>query len=436
MVEEFGVDVEEFGAGEEPAEQPEDRALLLRMYDEFGKQIAATMDDVERQRLRNARKECMAKLTNKAESQWTDMARAYGEFFNDAKLFAKRLEKLGGLSDEAFETLRSELSQAHAEKEAKAKKGGGKRGGKKADAKAKEDAPQAVAPDERFQAIVKHAENLGLEAQTIWDELFGNEPISDERLDAFLAVVNERGAAEPVSIPTANGGADSAVEEFGADTTDGDRPEPVPAQKRHLISDASFDGLVDPETGEVVKRSWVLDVLGWADFPTEPSREQLDRIVDVMHTRWLDPAQRYRAQAEKLAGPLEKRAAIFESIFGDYIDACGDAFLPRVQKGENAGKFTKKTLDLPSGSISWTKEGGSPVCDEGTFRMWLEQKRQEMLVLREQGTPEALEELKALEDKYGLKLKTVAEASKALIKELPVGWEPTEADEFARRTIK
>lgn len=453
-VEEFGV--EEFGAElpeAAPAADPAvDREDLKAMLVDISKQIASTMDELEAQRLRNLKKTIEEQLTgkpnSKADSQWTDLQRAYGEFYGDVIYFHDTVSK-GGRCDEVFEALREKLSKDHQKKDAAAGVTTAVNGKKTTRKKAAQAAMLEIKPNERFKQIILHATNLKLDGQLIWDELALGE-INDANLDAFLFVVNERGAAQTASVPATPAGA--VVEEFGTESSEVQEPgasgEGEP-QRTALFSDAAFEGLVDPESGEVVQRGWVLDALGWLDFPTEPTKEAAAQILDLMRTRYLDPAARYRAQAEKMAAPLEKRAANLEQLFGPYLDAVGKKFLPThksdskpdAKQPHKAGDFSKKTLDLLTGSISWQKDGGTTCVNDAKFYAWLGEKKTEMQALRDKGTEEALEELKQLENLYGLKLKTEAVVDKDKVKQvdakqLPPGWEALPVNHLAKRTIK
>lgn len=436
-VEEFGAELPEAAPAPESAVARDD---LKVMIEDINKQIAGTMDELEIQRLRNAKKAIEAQLTgkpnSKAETQWADLRRAYGEFYGDDRFDVAVAN--GGKCDEVFEHLREKLSKDHREKDAA-----------NGTTKSMIVKPQpGVKVNDRFAQLIIHATNLGLDGQLIWDEL-GLVKLTNKNMDEFLRVLNERGAApttSAVSVPEAPAGA--VVEEFG---TAGDTEESVvpPAQSSGFFTDDAFAGLVDPESGEVVERSWVLDALGWLDFPTEPTKEAAAQILDLMHTRYLDPAARYRAQAEKMAAPLEARAANLEKLFGPYLDAVGAKFLPThksdskpdAKTPHRAGDYSKKTLDLPTGSISWQKDGGTMLTNDAKFYGWLAEKKTEMMALREKGTPEALEELKQLEDLYGLKLKTEAVVDKDKVKRvdekvLPPGWEAIKVNHLAKRTIK
>jgi hypothetical protein len=68
---------------------------------------------------------------------------------------------------------------------------------------------------------------------------------------------------------------------------------------------------------------------------------------------------------------------------------------------------------------------------------WLAKKKEEMLALRDQGTPEAQEELKALQQKYGLRLKTEVDFNKSLLEasDLPFVVK-CPVNEFATREVK
>lgn len=432
-MEDFGSDLDDFGSEPEAVAPEQSIEELQAMVEDLNKQIAATMDELEQQRLRNAKKVILDQIngavapsaTSKTEGQWTDLAKAYKEFFGDGNPWAERLASLGGVCDAAYEGLRHELAEANRVKEAATAKpkGGRGKGGKKA-------AEPAIPVNERFAALVQHGKNLGIDTQMVYDEL-GLTELDDVSLDALLAAINERANAAPV-VPV-SGGDDGA--------TDGDAAEPA---RETFFSDSAFAGLVNPVTGEVIERSWLLDKLGWLDFPTEPSRECAAAIVDLQNTLYLGPAARYRSNAENLAAPLEKRAKDLDAFFGPYLDACGEKFLGKhksdsrvdAKSQHKAGDFKEKTLKFVTGSISWSKEGGPCVTDPPKFHAWLAEKRGELLVLKEKNTPEALEEMKALEAKYGLKLVTeVAYDKEKCAKELPPGWSDLPVNELASRKI-
>lgn len=442
-VEEFGI--EAFGepvASDATTQTDGDIAALKELIDDLTKQAAETFDELERQRIRNAKKAAEDQLsamvtgTQKTEKQWSDLALAYKEVFGNAEEFKSRLAALGGVSDESFESLRHQLAEHHAA--AKPKGRGGRR------KKAETEAP-IVVPNSRFLDALKHAANLGLSGQAIWDEL-GLADLTDSNIDTLVAEINKR----------ANSG---GVEEFGLGESSPETVAPPASQPPSAGVDTSNaaenapvastpvlvdNKLIDPETGEVLPRSWFLEALGLAEMPTKPDKEIAAKILDIMHTRYIDPAARYRAQAEKMAAPLEAKAKLWEEVFGDYLDKCGETFLPKVQKVDspNFGKYSKKTLDLPTGSVSWKKDGGIvAMTDAPAFFAWLTEKKQQLLTLREQGTPEALEEIKALEESYGLRLKTEAEISKDKLAklpetELPPGYSIPPVNEFFTRTIK
>jgi len=471
-VEDFGV--EDFGAvapdaTAEVTAEP-DRAELEALIVELNNQIAGTMDELEIKRLRNAKRGVQEQLgiiavipgSSKTATQWNDLTSAYREFYPigspDATgvgaynplnaIIAER-----GTSDATFEYLREELSKAHAAKSAvpteKTKR-------TRAPNKPKEPVPPPLRANERFVQIVKHAENLGFDGQAIWDEL-GSPDISDATLGVFLDTVNLRG----FKIDTSGNGMSAAisidVQEFGASLdarTDNTPAAGVEADNAPLgattafFTDAAFAGLIDPETGAVVDRPWILDAVGLLDFPDKPNKGELDKIIDAIRTKWLDPAARYRAQAEKLAGAKEKRAAMVLEVFGKFIDACGAEYLPRYQSDSKEGSksqhkkgdFSGKTLVLTSGSIGWTKDGDIAICDsQPQYRIWLDEMKQKMQILRQAGTPEAAEELTALEADWGFQLKTeiVPDMTKLKsAKELPPGWVVSQVNEFGRRSLK
>lgn len=446
MAEDFTADdVEAFGVDEPALEADTEREMLLGMHEELRKQHLTTIDDLERQRLRNAMGEIHNKLTTHPEKEWLELSKRYHNHYNDIKAYPNKLANLGGLSDAAFDELLKHIDDAEAAKSVKPKTT--RKVGKK---EAAQPAPE-VKPDERFAALVLHAKNLGLDAQVIFDELGGGD-ITDATLARLGDEINRRGSTQAVQV------SEGDVESFEVDDSPGTASEaanppsatsvPVPGVPDASVSqpattwviDSAIQGKIDPETGEVVDRDWLLNKLGWTKFPTQ-EEFTLEHGADVVRVinSYLLPAKKYREQAEKLAAPLEKRAAMVEELFGPLLDSLGPKHLKTVQKkdSKNFGKYTGKTLNLITGAISWEKGGGN-FLDQGQMYGWLARKKEEMLALRDQDTPEAQEELAALERKYGLRLKTEVDYNKELLlasKELPFVVE-CKVNEFEKRTIK
>jgi hypothetical protein len=107
-IENFGVDdVEDFGV-DEPTGDAE-RETLLGMLDELNKQIAETLDDLERQRLRNVRAEVYLKLSGHPESEWLELSKRFNAHFDTPKAFANKLKNHGGVSDAAYTNILGEV---------------------------------------------------------------------------------------------------------------------------------------------------------------------------------------------------------------------------------------------------------------------------------------------------------------------------------------
>lgn len=470
-------ELETFGFADDAEESPsvvappaEDPAELKAIIAEATKAAAECMDAGEAEAHRAVRRAAEERLKALAadsgikEVQWTDLAMAYKEMKLD---FKARLAELGGISNDAYHTLTQELSEAHRKPKGK--------GGRKPKPKDKKDEPPKEefenTPEERWDHIVQHITNLGMDAVAIATDLgIANQPLSHEVVSAVLREANKRaqpeevetfgveksgGAdqAQPAAVPIPSAAAASLAPATPVLTTGSNISEPAaPASRPNtsppsVIWDEQLKKAIETDTGEVVTVAYFLELLGIAELPAQPDREIAEKILDVMHTRYLDPAKRYREQAEKRAAPLEKSAAQMEAFFGPYLDSCGDKFLPRYgarAKAENQGKFSSKTLDLATGSISWTKAGGVTNMDSGRYYMWCQKKLEEMQALMarcREGDDEAKEELKYLQDTYGLKIETKAVANADKIKSLgaqflPDGWELLESNEFAKRTIK
>lgn len=477
MVEEFGV--EEFGASDESAAPTEDVGTLKQVIADLTKQAAETMDASARDAIRTAKREAeirlaeLLKQSGITEQQWLQLSKAYLEAHGNPDAFKNRLTELGGVSNEAYYSLTNELSKHHADKKEPT--------GKKRGRKPKETTPpvQSNTPEERWPHIIAHASNLGMDANLIHDEL-GYTALSHESVSHVLREVNER-ANPKASAETEDASASvtsDEVEEFGSgeessagsivsviiaesaapssDTSTKPAPQSTPAiasgaesggakANNSIIWDDQLKKAIEIDTGEVVTVSWFLEQLGIAQLPERPDKELCAKILDVMHTYYLDRAARYREQAEKLAVPLDKRAQQWEAFFGPYLDACGDAFLPRKgQRAKDPGSFSNKTLDLITGSISWRKEGGVMQTNSAEHYVWLGKKLDEMkeLVGRcQEGDETAKEELKYLQDTFGLRIETKAVCDNDKIKALepkllPPGWEKLEVNEFAKRIIK
>lgn len=448
--------MEEFGFDEPVV--PIDReniADLEALIGDLTKQLASTMDEKQRQPLLRAKQVAVEALNvlrkqpveTKTEGQWLDLAKAYEVFWGNKTEFTDVLKGLGGQpTSEAFETLRSKLARAHelrpttteTDKPKKEKKTAAK-------PKGNEITVPLPTPQTRWPHIVEHGKNIGVDAQLVFDEL-GFTALTDLSVSDTLREMNarkERGGVEEFGLGES---AITAVTEKSSESPASDAPATVAV---------TIQGRVDEETGELLDRDWVLDKLGWLDYPAELTEEQADQLIDLVH-KYRQPAQRYRDQAEKRAKPLEQRADAISDTFGPLLDKFGDKRLPRYQSDSKEGTknphkrgdFSKKTLDLGSGSISWTKDGGVAVVDQGRYFGWLQRQYETFChqnSMLETGSPEekelAKQVLDELQTKYGFRVKIVPDASKDLVKKLPInalpdGWADIPVNEFARRIIK
>lgn len=423
----FGMPEEELSFGEVVEESVSIEDLEATIED-CNKQLAMTMDEKVQAQLRPIRDAAKAELAaargskvgSKTAGQWADLERAYSECHGNTTEFAAILDSMAALNkDEVYETMVSLLSKTHAltAKPAKEK------------AKKEKAIGTSSTPEGRWPHIVEHGKNIGQDAQVVFDEL-GFSKVDDNACNEVLREMNNRANGTPQAAEEAE-----EVEEFGIAVV-----EPAPTQYS-----------VDEETGEVMDLPWVLQRLGWTEFPTAPDRDKADKIVDLLHS-YLEPAARYRAQAEKRAKPLESRAEAIEKVFGPYLNAVGadeKHGLPRFKSGAKAGEFSKKTLDLASGSISWTKDGGISCSDEGKFFGWLKRKedewyqQHELLKTGDAKQKELAQQIiEELTKKYGFRIETKAVINRDFIKatkdpkQLPDGWSSVGVNHFARRVIK
>jgi len=457
---EFGADVE-FGADAPPVVSPrieDDPVALKTLVEELTKQIAATMDPEEQTALRSAKKaaeEQLAKFNtaSKTERQWTELSKAFFEAYGNKDEFQKQLGALGGISDEAYFEMNQNLAKFHAAQKPEKTT---RRSSKKAleiaaKVKAEEEykaAHPGPTPEERWPHILEHAKKCGMDGNIIFDEL-GFKELTHETVNAVLAEVNKRANPEPEE-EFGSGESGNAATATGTPSIPAVSAPSSPSTPKALHWDEVLNRLVDPETGAVVTRGYFLEALGWPELPQELTKEQVDEILDLMHTRFIDPAKRYREQAEKRAKPLEQKAKLWDDAFGALLDKYAegdgtgkDGRLPRYQSDSKEGTkdphkkgdFSKKSLDFASGSISWRGDSGGPTCvNPPVFFAWLEERKNELLALKEAGDAE---QMAAIKEQAGVTLKTTADFDKSIAtKFLPPGWEDVKPNPLKTREIK
>jgi len=185
-------------------------------------------------------------------------------------------------------------------------------------------------------------------------------------------------------------------------------------------------GLVDPETGEVLEPSFILSKLGWAEWPTlsanpthaelEAFEAKLDQVTDKMLTH-VDRTSRYRAACEERCLPYDKAA---EFWFANFVTPLGKQLGPHRLPKNKKGEFKSKTLKLASGLIKFVKQGGAYV--------------HEAALVKEHIIKEGIEAFKSIDADYELKYsyrKLIAAINKGELKDVP-GTGTREANHFAK----
>lgn len=143
-------------------------------------------------------------------------------------------------------------------------------------------------------------------------------------------------------------------------------------------------GLVDPETGELIEPSFIMEKFGWTVLPVlgdEPSsselldfEEKVDQVLDKILC-YEERAARYRAAAEARCQPFDKAAEFYDKQFLKPMSRLLAVYrLKRFKRGEKKGQYSEKTLKLASGLIRFTKTGGAFVHDANELKAYIKAK--------------------------------------------------------------
>ncbi|MBX9937685.1 MAG: hypothetical protein K2Y32_00445 [Candidatus Obscuribacterales bacterium] len=142
--------------------------------------------------------------------------------------------------------------------------------------------------------------------------------------------------------------------------------EPVEQKQAQERTEA---GLVDPETGEVIEPSFILQKFGWTELPVlrdgatkeqvDAFEQKLDQVVDRAYGH-LEKAARYRAACEARCKPYDGAAQFY---FEQFIQPMARMLAKYRLKTNKKGEFVGKTMTLPSGPVKFSQTGGAQIFD-------------------------------------------------------------------------
>lgn len=172
-----------------------------------------------------------------------------------------------------------------------------------------------------------------------------------------------------------------------AQTVDAEKPAPPqesqPQAEKSLPApppERTEAGLVDPETGEVIEASFILQKFGWTELPVlkaDATREQvaafeekLDQVLDRMCGH-LEKAARYRAACEKRCAPYDGAAKFYDEQF---VQPMARMLAVHKLKRNKKGDFAEKTLVLDSGLVKFTQGGGASIFDRNAIVKHLKER--------------------------------------------------------------
>lgn len=128
-------------------------------------------------------------------------------------------------------------------------------------------------------------------------------------------------------------------------------------------------GLIDPDTGEVLEPSFILRKFGWTEMPAlgkDPTHEelahfeaQLDQLVDKVLSHQ-ERTARYRAACEQRCKPYDEAAKFWTEQF---LVPLSKQLAPYRLRKNAKGEYKGKTLTLNSGCVKFVKSGGAFVHD-------------------------------------------------------------------------
>lgn len=187
-------------------------------------------------------------------------------------------------------------------------------------------------------------------------------------------------------------------------------------------------GLIDPDTGELLEPSFIMEKFGWTEYPKLGKmatvdelaifEEKLDQVADKILSH-MEKAARYRAAAELKCKPYDGAAAFWhEQFFVPMSKMLG----PHKLQKNKAGKYKSKTMVLNSGCVKFTKGGGWSIHDSA--------------MLKEHIKKTGLEAFKIIEAKEVIQYshpKCISALNKGKLKDLP-GTMHKAIDDFA--TVK
>jgi hypothetical protein len=172
-----------------------------------------------------------------------------------------------------------------------------------------------------------------------------------------------------------------------AQTVDAEKPAPQQAPQQETEKslpapppERTEAGLVDPETGEVIEASFILQKFGWTELPVlkaDATREQvaafeekLDQVLDRMCGH-LEKAARYRAACEKRCAPYDGAAKFYDEQF---VQPMARMLAVHKLKRNKKGDFAEKTLVLASGMVKFTQGGGASIFDRNAIVKHLKER--------------------------------------------------------------
>lgn len=226
------------------------------------------------------------------------------------------------------------------------------------------------------QATEKTADQAEASYNAVWNTIEESSEVAEEDIFGAFGMP----VSDAPEIPK-SGDAEPATEqepaaETAAPAASAPALAPIPVR-----TDA---GLTDPETGELLEKSFIMEKLGWVkmpELPKNPTVAELDafeakinQVGDRMVKHMLLAAH-WRNQTELKCEPFDKAADFWWTNFVKPMsDLLGPHRLPKITRGERKGEYREKTMHLSSCSIQFTKSGGYYQHDADAIRKHIQEK--------------------------------------------------------------